>query len=341
MPTIGAAKRIALAIAILASVPAAADAGTLDDIKNRGTLNCGVNPNLPGFSVEDDRQEWSGFDVDYCRALAAAVLGDANAVTFVPLTARERFQGLQSGQVDVLMRDTAWTMARDTVFGLTFTGVTYYNGIGFMVPRSLGVDSALQLTGANVCLETGSAAEIAVTEYFSLHGMAYGAVPVEDDDKQKQAYESGACSVYTGDLVSLYGARLSLGAPDASVVLPDNLSKEPYGPVVRRGDDDWFAVVRWVHFALLNAEELGITSQTVDAMLTAPSEEVRNLLGTEGAFGAGIGLSNDWAANAIRAVGNYGEIFERNLGSGSRLQIARGLNRLWTQGGLQFAPPIR
>ena len=337
----GTTRTVVLAATILSLGTLFADAGVLDNVKERKTLQCGVNPGRIGFSVQDEQQAWSGFDVDYCRALAAAVLGDPAAVAFVPLTTRERFRELQSGQVDVLVRDTAWTMARDTSFGLTFAGVNFYNGMAFMVPKALGIDSALQLTGAKVCIESGSAAEVAVTEYFRVHSMTYTVVPVENDEKQKAAYELGLCNVYTGDLVSLYGVRLQLAIPDDNIVLPEILSKEPYGPVVLQGDDRWFAVVKWVHFALVNAEELGVTSQNIDSLQTGASEDVRNLLGIDGAFGEGIGLANDWAEKAIRAVGNYGEIFERNLGSGSQLQIARGLNRLWTQGGLQFAPAIR
>lgn len=318
-----------------------AHAGILDDVKDRKKLQCGVNPGLTGFSLQDDQEEWSGFDVDYCRAIAAAVLGDPKAVTFVPLTTKERFRKLQSGKIDVLVRDTTWTMARDTSFGLTFAGVNFFNGIGFMVPKALGVDSALQLTGAKVCLESGSAAEVAVTKYFRAQSMNYTVVPVENGEKQKAAYELGQCNVYTGDLVSLHGARLQLANPEANIVLPEIISKEPYGPVVLQSDARWLGIVKWVHFALLDAEELGVTSATVETMRTDADEDIRNLLGTDGAFGQGIGLSNDWALNAIKAVGNYGEIFERNLGSGSKLQMARGMNRLWTQGGLQFAPAIR
>jgi general L-amino acid transport system substrate-binding protein len=232
-------------------------------------------------------------------------------------------------------------MARDTSFGLTFAGMNYLSGVGFMVPASLGVDSALQLAGAKVCLETGSAAEIAVRGYFAEHEMDYTPVAVASDEEQAAAYAAGECNVYTGDLVGLHGARMRLEDPAGSVVLPENLSKEPFGPVVLQGDDRWFAVVKWVHFALLNAEELGVTSANVDAMMSSPNEDIRNLLGSEGAFGEGIGLSNDWAARTIRLVGNYGEIFERNLGSGSPLAIPRGLNALWSNGGIQFAPPIR
>jgi general L-amino acid transport system substrate-binding protein len=318
-----------------------AEAGVLDEVQARQTLNCGVDPGLPGFASSDGGRNWQGFEVDYCRAIAAAVLGDADAVTFVPITARQRFNALQSGEIDVLIRDTAWTMARDTTYGLSFTGVTYYNGQGFMVPTSLGVDSGLQLTGAKVCVESGSAAEVAVATFFQAHGMTYTAVPVEDAARQREAYEAGACNVYSGDVVALHAVRLDLARPDDSIVLPDILSKEPYGPLVVHDDPGWFDVVKWVHFALVNAEELGVTSQNVDTMATSANAEIRQLLGADGDFGKGIGLTNEWAANAIRQVGNYGEIFDRNLGAGSRLKIGRGLNELWTKGGLQFAPPIR
>jgi general L-amino acid transport system substrate-binding protein len=332
---------LAFALGALTLGAATTHAGVLDDVKQRKALQCGVNPGLPGFATVDAQEEWSGFDVDYCRAIAAAVLGDGKKVKFVPLTTRERFKALQSGAVDVLVRDTAWTMARDSSFGLTFAGVNYYNGQGFMVPTSLGVGSALQLTGAKVCLETGSATEIAVTAYFKAHEMSYTAFPVENDEKQKAAYEGGLCNVYTGDTVSLYATRLALEKPDDNIVLPEVLSKEPYGPVVLQGDDRWFTIVKWVHFALLNAEELRVNSINVESMKPSDDSDVRQLLGTEGALGKGIGLDNAWAANVIQAVGNYGEIFERNLGTGSKLQIPRGLNALWTNGGIQFAPPVR
>ena len=332
---------VAAVLALLVVAAGAAHAGILEQVKERKALRCGVDPGLPGFATVDDHQQWSGFDVDYCRAVAAAVIGDGNAVTFVPLTARERFKALQSGAVDVLIRDTAWTMGRDTAFGISFAGVNYYGGQGFMVPKSLGIDSALQLTGANVCTETGSATDIAVSAYFKAHAMTYNPVAVEDDERQKAAYESGLCNVYTGDTVALYGARLALTKPDDSIVLPEILSKEPYGPATLQSDYRWLAVVRWVHFALLDAEELGVTGGNVNAMKASDNADARALLGAEGSLGKSIGLDDAWAANAIRAVGNYGEIFERNLGAGSRLQIPRGLNALWTNGGIQFAPPIR
>ena len=331
---------VVAALAICLGI-AAAHAGILEDVKARKKLNCGVNPDLIGFSHHDDKGDWSGFDVDYCRAIAAAVLGDAKAVTFVPVTTKERFRQLQSGRIDVLVRDTGWTMARDTSFGLMFAGVNFYGGIGFMVPKSLGVDSTLQLSGTKVCVQGGTADEVAVAKYFKAQGIAYSAVSADSEEAQKAAYGSGLCNAFAGDLVGLYGARLALAAPAENVVLPDVVAKDPYGPVVLQGDDRWFTVVKWVHFALLNAEELGVTSADATAMRGDPDEDIRNLLGADGNFGKGIGLSNDWALNAIKAVGNYGEIFERNLGQGSQLQMARGMNRLWNQGGLQFAPAVR
>jgi general L-amino acid transport system substrate-binding protein len=328
----------ALAGAMVSS--SVARAGILDDVKARKALNCGVDPGLPGFSVSDDGKNWRGFDVDYCRAISAAVLGDAQAVNFIPISAKQRFNALQSGEIDVLIRDTAWTMARDTTYGLTFAAINYYNGQGFMVPKSLGVDSGLQLTGANVCVESGSAAEIAVATFFQAHAMTYTAIAVADPAKEKEMYESGGCNVYTGDGVTLHAVRLTLAKPDESIVLPDILSKEPYGPLVLQDDPRWFDIVKWVHFALVNAEERGVTSQNIEAMATSTNADVRQLLGQDGDFGKGIGLDNGWAANAIKQVGNYGEIFARNLGDGSPLKIGRGLNELWTKGGLQFAPPI-
>lgn len=334
-------KAIGIALATLCLATASADAATLDRVLDRGHLVCGINPALAGFAEQDSAGAWSGFDVDYCRAIAAAVLGDAGKVEFVPLATRDRFRELESGAIDVLVRDTAWTMARDTAYGITFAGVNFYNGIGFMVPRALGVTSALQLAGAAVCLESGSVREVVVADYFAANEMTVTTVPVGNDERQKEAYEAGECTVHTGDLVGLYGTRLRLAAPADHLVLPESLSKEPWGPAVARGDEAWLAIVRWVHFALVNAEELGVTSHNVGTMASSPREDVRNLIGAEGQFGDLIGLPNDWAANAIGAVGNYGEIFDRNLGDASRLQLPRGLNQLWNRGGLQFAPAIR
>jgi general L-amino acid transport system substrate-binding protein len=334
-----------LALAILAAcfvVPATlpAHAGILETVKERKTLRCGVDPGLPGFAVVDDQKAWSGFDVDYCRAIAAAVLGDGNAVSFVPLTARERFRALQDGAIDVLVRNTAWTMARDTAFGASFVGVNFYNGQGFMVPKALGVDSALQLTGAKICLEAGSQTEISVAGYFKAHGMSFTTVPTAAAG-QTAAYEAGTCNVVSADLASLYAARLALAHPEDTIILRDVISKEPYGPAVSQTDPQWESIVRWVHFALVDAEELGVTRTNVRDMRDSDNSDVRQLLGTEGTLGKGIGLDATWAAAAIAAVGNYGEVFDRNLGLSSRLMMPRGLNALWVDGGLQFAPPVR
>jgi general L-amino acid transport system substrate-binding protein len=337
--------RLATVVAILLAAllfvtSAPANADILANVKQRKSLLCGVDPGVPGFATVDDQRRWSGFDVDYCRAIAAAVLGDARAVTFVPLTARERFKAVADASVDVVIRNTEWTMARDTSFGVTFVGVDFYNGEGFMVRRALGINSALQLSGAKVCVETGSTTEIAVASYFKAHGMNYVPVMVGAGG-ERGAYETGQCDAFTGDLVTLYSQRLLLSAPDDSVVLPEIVTKEPYGPLVMQSDYRWQSVVRWVHFALLDAEELGVTAANVTAMRQSDSSDIRQLLGTDGTLGKSIGLDAAWAANAIAAVGNYGEIFDRNLGSGSSLQIPRGLNALWTDGGIQFAPPIR
>jgi general L-amino acid transport system substrate-binding protein len=332
-----AAAAFALAAASLAAAPASA--GILEKVKQRGALDCGVDPGLEGFATEDSAGVWHGFDVDYCRAIAAAVLGDPAAVKYIPLTERQRFKALQSGEVDVLLRDTAWTMGRDGSFGVVVAGVNYYGGIGFMVPRSLGVDSALQLTGARICVETGSATEVVVAQYLKARGMNFNAVPVDSEEAARAAYASGQCNVMTDDTIALYGARLALSKPDENMVLPEIVSKNAYGPVVMASDYRWAAVVRWVHFALVNAEELGVTGANLTAMRTSDNADIRQLL--DGSLGKTIGLDSAWAVNAIHAVGNYGEVFDRNLGAGSKLQIPRGLNALWTGGGIQYAPPVR
>ena len=337
-PTRVISLALAALLALAVAFPASAD--VLSTVKQRKSLLCGVDPGLVGFATVDDQKHWSGFDADYCRAIAAAVLGDAGAVTFVPLTARERFKALQSGAVDVLVRNTEWTMARDTAFGLTFVGITYYGGQGFMVHKSLGVGSALQLSGAKVCVESGSDTEVAVAAYFKAHGMSYVPVAV-DGDNERAAYERGQCDVVSGDTIDLYEQRLLLAAPDDSTVLPELIAKEPFGLLVADGDDRWQAIVHWVHFALIDAEELGIGAANVDAMRGSEDSDVRQLLGADGSLGKALGLDAGWAAAAIKAVGNYGEMFDRNLGKGSRLEIPRGLNALWTDGGIQFAPPVR
>ncbi|MGE0232922.1 MAG: amino acid ABC transporter substrate-binding protein [Flavobacteriaceae bacterium] len=330
-----------LASAAFAMAATAATAGTLDDIKAKGHVQCGVSQGLPGFSNPDDKGNWTGLDVDFCRGVAAAVFGNGDAVKFTPLSAKERFTALQSGEIDLLSRNTTWTMTRDTTLGLNFAGVTYYDGQGFMVRKSLGVSSALELSGASVCTNTGTTTELNVADYFRAKNMQYEIVAFEKSDEVVQAYDAGRCDVYTTDASGLYAQRLKMTNPDEHIVLPEIISKEPLGPLVRDDDVQWFKVVRWVYFALLNAEELGVTKANVEEMKGADSPNVKRLLGTEGEFGPSIGLDKEWAVNVIKAVGNYGEIFNRNVGPDAPLGISRGLNALWTDGGVQYAPPVR
>jgi general L-amino acid transport system substrate-binding protein len=332
---------IAAAAAVLCYGVGAASATTLDDVKKKGFLQCGVNTGLLGFASTNDAGDWTGFDVDYCRAVAVAIFGDKTKVKFTPLTAKERFTALQSGEVDMLARNSTWTMSRDTSLGLKFTGVNYYDGQGFMVKKSQGVNSALELSNASVCVQTGTTTELNLADYFALHKMTYNLVAFEKEEEVEAAYSSGRCDALTTDASGLYSIRLTLQNPDEHIVLPEIISKEPLGPVVRQGDDQWFNIVKWTHFALLNAEEGGVTAANVDQMKSSPNQDVRRLLGVDGTFGEGIGLGNDWAYNMIKQMGNYGEIFDRNIGAGSKLQIARGLNALWSKGGIQYAPPIR
>jgi general L-amino acid transport system substrate-binding protein len=333
---------LALGAGLSLAAVAAAQAGTLDDVKAKGFIQCGANTSLIGFGFPDDQNNWTGFDVDFCRALAAAIFNDPTKVKFTPLSAKERFTALQSGEIDVLSRNTTWTMSRDTSLGLKFAGVTYYDGQGFMVKKSLGVNSALNLNGASVCTQTGTTTELNLADYFKANNMTYQVVAFEQEQEVLKAYEDGRCDVYTTDQSGIYAQRLKLAAPDDHVVLPEIISKEPLGPLVRQGDDAWFNVVKWTYYALLNAEELGVTQKNVDEQkASSANPEVIRLLGKEGDFGTGIGLTNDWAYQIIKHVGNYGEMFERNLGESSQLKIARGKNALWNKGGLQYAPPIR
>lgn len=319
----------------------AADATTLDEVKARGVLNCGINTDLPGFSVRDASGNWNGFDVDYCRAVAAAVFGEGDAVEFFPLDATERFDALIDGQIDLLARNTTWTMARDTSLGLIFAGINYFDGQGFIARKSLGIASALELSGASVCVRGGTTTELNLVDYFAANSMNYTPVIFNTVSEVNAAYDSGRCDVYSADVSALYSVRLLLTNPADHIVLPQVISKEPLGPAVRQGDDQWLNIVKWVHFALLNAEELGISHATVVAMADSENQDVRRLLGLDGSFGEGIGLDSAWAVNIIKAVGNYGEIFDRNVGADSDLGFARGLNALWINGGLQYAPPIR
>ncbi|MEO1159490.1 MAG: amino acid ABC transporter substrate-binding protein [Pseudomonadota bacterium] len=333
---------LALGTAVSLAGISAASAGTLDDVKAKGHIQCGVSQGLIGFSNPDDKNNWTGLDVDFCRAVAGAVFGDGQKVKFTPLSAKERFTALQSGEIDILSRNTTWTMGRDTSLGLVFAGVTYYDGQGFMVKKSLGVDSALKLDGASVCTQTGTTTELNLADYFRANNMKYEVVAFEKADEVIAAYDSGRCDVFTTDQSGLYAERLKLKNPDENVVLPEIISKEPLGPVVRQGDDAWFNVVKWTYFALLNAEEAGVTAANAgDMMANSTDPGIRRLLGVEGDFGKAIGLENNWAANAIKAVGNYGEMFDRNVGPDTNLKISRGVNALWSKGGIQYAPPVR
>jgi len=329
---------VAAALGVAAT---AAQADTLDDVKAKGFLQCGANTGLLGFGAPDDKGEWKGFDVDFCRAIAVAIFNDPTKVKFTPLTAKERFTALQSGEVDVLVRNTTWTLSRDSQMGLIFAGVNYFDGQGFMVRKSLGISSALELSGASVCVQTGTTTELNLADYFRANGMQFNPVVFEKSDEVVQAYDAGRCDAFTTDASGLYAERLKLTNPADHMVLPEIISKEPLGPVVRQGDDKWLTIVKWTHFIMLNAEEAGVTSANVDEMKSSENPDIKRLLGTEGTFGEPMGLTNDWAANVIKAVGNYGEVFDRNVGPDTPLGISRGLNALWTKGGLQYGMPVR
>ena len=323
----------------VAFAAAAASAGTLENVKQKGFLQCGSNTSLAGFGLPDAQGNWTGLDVDYCRAIAAAVFGDPTKVKFTPLAAKDRFTALQSGEVDVLIRNTTWTLSRDTTNGASFGAVNYYDGQGFIVRKSLNIKSALELNGATVCVQQGTTTELNLTDYFRSNKLTYKPVVFAGSDETTKAYDSGRCDAFTVDVSALFAERLKMSKPDD--VLPEVISKEPLGPAVRQGDEKWGKIVMWTHYAMLTAEELGVNKSNVDEMLKSTSPEVKRLLGTEGKFGEGLGLTNDWAYKIIKNVGNYGEVFDRNVGAGSQLKIARGLNALWSKGGLQYAPPIR
>jgi general L-amino acid transport system substrate-binding protein len=333
---------IASAVALTAVMSSNAFAGaTLDGVKKKGFVQCGVSTGLPGFSSADEKGNWSGLDVDVCRAVAAAVFGDAEKVKFTPLTAKERFTALQSGEIDMLSRNTTWTLTRDSSLGLNFAGVNYYDGQGFMVNKNLGVKSALELDGASFCIQAGTTTELNLADYFRANNMKYTPVTFDSSDETVKAFDSGRCDALTSDQSQLYALRIKLGNPDGALVLPEVISKEPLGPVTAQGDEEWYKIVRWSLFAMLNAEELGVSSANVEQMMSSSDPNIRRLLGQEGIKGSGLGLADDWATNIIKQVGNYGEAFERNVGMGSALKIARGQNALWNKGGLQYAPPIR
>ena len=317
-----------------------AHAGTLDQVKARGQLICGANPGLAGFGLPDDQGVYKGLDVDECRAIGAAIFNDPSKVKYIPINAKDRPTVLASGEIDVLIRNTTWTLSRQTG-GMFFTGINFYDGQGFMVRKKLGVNSALKLDGASICVQQGTTTELNLADYFRANNMKLEAVVFATDEEATKAYDSGRCDAYTTDASGLYSERLKMSNPNDHIVLPEIISKEPLGPSVRKDDIQWFQIVQWTHYALLTAEELGVTQANVDEKLKSDNPAIRRLLGVEGSYGQGLGLTNDWAYRIIKAVGNYGEIFERNVGQGSPIKISRGLNALWNKGGLQYAPPIR
>ncbi|NJL08258.1 MAG: amino acid ABC transporter substrate-binding protein [Methylacidiphilales bacterium] len=342
MRKLGIVLALWLAFGVMASSVSAQ--ATLKTIQARGHVECGVSQGLPGFSAPNDKGEWTGFDVDFCRALAAAIFDNPAKVKFVPLSAKDRFTALQSGDIDVLSRNSTWTLSRDTALGLDFPAITFYDGQGFLVRKSLKVSSALELSGASVCTQTGTTTELNAADFFHSRNMKYEMVVFATNDEAIKTYDTGdngRCDAFTTDVSGLYAEKLKLTNPSDHVVLPEIISKEPLGPAVRHGDNQWTDIVRWTHFAMVTAEELSVTSKTVDNMVKSSNPEVRRLLGAEGNAGEQLGLTKGWVVRIVRHVGNYGEVFERNLGKESPLGIARGQNALWTKGGLQYAPPIR
>jgi general L-amino acid transport system substrate-binding protein len=336
---------IGLAVAVLVAVCAIVyefyDTRTLKRTVRRGEVLCGVNKGLPGFSIPDDKGNWSGFDVDFCRAVASAIFDDPMKAKFVPLDANERFKELQSRKVDILSRNTTWNMSREENYDLYFPAVAYYDGQGFMVPRSRNIDNALDLNGSKVCVQAATTTELNLADYFKANNMKYEEVKFSQLDQVTKAYEDGKCDTFTADVSQLYALRLNMAKGGDQVILPDVISKEPLAPVVRQRDDDWMMIVKWTLYAMINAEELGVTSKNIDEALKSKKPDVMRLVGTEGNYGPDLGLSKDWAVRIIKHVGNYGEVYERNVGAESRLHIPRGLNQLWNAGGIQYAPPIR
>ncbi|MGN7611010.1 amino acid ABC transporter substrate-binding protein [Magnetococcales bacterium HHB-1] len=314
---------------------------TLESIKKKGYIQCGVNRGLPGFSNPDKTGNWNGLDVDYCRAVSVALFGKPGRVKFTPLNPKERFTALQSGEIDILSRNTTWTLSRDTALGFNFVGVIYYDGQGFIIKKDLGVNSARELDGATICVETGTTTELNLADYFRAHNMKYQPVVFENGDEAIAAYDSGRCDVFTTDQSGLYAQRIKLKDPKQHKILPDIISKEPLGPLVRQGDEAWFDIAKWTLFALINAEELGVTSKNIIEQKKSNNPAIKRLLGTSGDMGKKLGLEPKWAANIIQHLGNYDEIFQRNLGPKTTLKIKRGLNALWNQGGIMYAPPFR
>lgn len=329
------------ASALLLSTQAIAADGTLEKVKKNGYLQCGVSTGLPGFSNPNSKGEWEGIDVEFCQAVAAAVLGDKSKVKYVPLTAKERFTALQSGEIDVLSRNTTWTLHRDTSLGLNFVGVNYYDGQGFMVKKDLGLTSAKELDGASICVQSGTTTELNLADYFRNNGMEYKPVVFDTAAQTSKGFDAGRCDALTTDQSGLYALRLNLKDPKTAQVLPEIISKEPLGPVVRQGDDQWFNINKWVLSAMINAEEYGINSKNADQMLKSKDPNIKRILGVDGPRGKGLGIRDDWGYQVVKQVGNYGESFERTVGEGSPLQISRGVNALWNAGGFMYAAPIR
>lgn len=329
-------------VAAVAGTSSVAFAQTLDEVKERGYLQCGVTEGVPGFSFPDENNNWTGLEVDFCRAMAAAIFDDPDAVRYTPLTSQVRFESLANGNIDVLSRTTTWTMSRDTDLGITFTGTMFYDGQGFMVREDSGVTSALELSGAAVCIESGTTTELNAADYFAANGMDLSnAVVFVNQDEVVQAYLDGRCDVFTTDSSALAAERSGFSDPEAHIILPEIISKEPLGPSVRQGDTQWFNIAKWTLFAMVNAEELGVSSENVEEMLGSDNPQIRRLLGVEGDFGTPIGLTADWAYRIISHVGNYGEVYERHVGENTPINIPRGINNLWTEGGIMYAPPIR
>ena len=324
---------------ILATIAFSVQAGTLEDVQKKGHLSCGVSTGTPGFSSPDSGGNWSGMDVDVCRAIAAAVLGNAKKVKFVPLTAKERFIALQSGEVDVLSRNTTWTHTRDTSLGLSFAGVNYYDGQGFMVKKSLGVDSVKDLDGASFCVQAGTTTELNLSDYFRSNNMKFKAVTYDTAAQTKSGFEKGRCDALTSDVSQLAGIRSTLSNPNSAVVLGDVISKEPLGPVVRKDDNNWFNIVKWSLNAMIEAEELGVTSANIDNSSTSPG--IQRLQGRSGKLNEHLSLGKSWSRDIIKQVGNYGEVFERNIGMSTPIQLPRGVNQLWIKGGILYAPAFR
>ncbi|PWC55577.1 amino acid ABC transporter substrate-binding protein [Azospirillum sp. TSO22-1] len=333
----------AAAAAFTFAVAGGAQAGaTLDAIKAKGFVQCGVNAGLPGFASPDSAGNWTGLDVDYCRAVAVALFNDPQKVKFTPLSAQQRFPAIQSGEVDLLSRNTTWTLTRDTSVGLNFAPVTYYDGQGFMVAKKLGVKSAKELNGATVCVQSGTTTELNLADYFRSNNMSYNPVVIENNDEVNAAFFAGRCDVLTTDASQLASTRASVAPkPDDYVILPEIISKEPLAPAVRHGDDAWYDIVKWVVYATIQAEESGITSKNVDEHLNSKNPEIQRLLGVSAGMGKALGVDEKWAYNIVKKVGNYSEIFERNVGMSTPLKLERGLNGLWTKGGLQYAMPVR